>query len=120
MRLTREKGNEVLAGMKQVDIMNAQQVAENVWDPESDHVKPKVPTVQELLKSPLSKFIELAANDCGYQGSTQEHFCNYVQPLFLKAVSSASKEDSSNWWHAMIGPFSNKYWKAVITELKTF
>ncbi len=94
MRLRQEKGNEVLDSMKRVDIMNAQQVSENVWDLESDHIKPKEPTVQELLNSSLSKFIELAANDCGYQGSTQEIIFNYVYLLFLKVVSSASKEDT--------------------------
>ncbi len=72
MRLRQERGDKVLAYMKWVDIMNAHQVAENVWDPETDHIKSKVPTVQELLNSPLSKFIELTANDCGYQVITQE------------------------------------------------
>ena len=28
-------------------------------------------------------------------------------------------EDNSSWWEAMHGPFSDKYWKAAITEFET-
>ena len=33
---------------------------------ELDHIH----TVEELMASPLAKFIHLAANDCGYDGIT--------------------------------------------------
>ncbi len=39
---------------------------------ELDHI----PTVVELMDSPLAKFIHLAANDCGYNGSTKDLICN--------------------------------------------
>jgi hypothetical protein len=31
-----------------------------------------IPTVAELLESPLAKYITLAANDCGYSGTVEE------------------------------------------------
>ena len=55
-----------------------------------------VPTVEELLESPLSRFITLAANSCGYTGTTQELIVNWVHPLFLKAKAEASKSDNPN------------------------
>ena len=73
-------------------------------------------TVDELMNSHLAKFIELAANDCGYAGSTKELICNWVRPLFLKAKAAASKEDNPNWWQAINGPLSDEYWKAAVTE----
>ena len=76
-------------------------------------------TVDELMNSHLAKFIELAANDCGYAGSTKELICNWVHPLFLKAKSAASKEDNPTWWQAMSGPFADEYWKAAVTEIET-
>ena len=30
-----------------------------------------IPTVAELLESPLAKYITLAANDCGYSGTAE-------------------------------------------------
>ena len=53
-----------------------------------------IPTVAELMDSPLAKYITLAANDCGYGGTTEELIVSYVHPLFLKAHSAASKEDN--------------------------
>ena len=76
-------------------------------------------TVDELMNSHLAKFIELAANDCGYARSTKELICNWVHPLFLKAKSATSKEDNPNWWQAMNGPFADEYWKAAVTEIET-
>ncbi len=49
-----------------------------------------IPTVAELMGSPLAKYITLAANDCGYSGMVEELIVNYVHPLFLKAHSAAS------------------------------
>ena len=55
-----------------------------------------IPTVAELRDSPLAKYITLAANDCGYDGTAEELIVSYVHPLFLKAHSAASKEDNPN------------------------
>ena len=60
-----------------------------------------VPTVEELLNSPLSHIISFAANSCGYSGMTQELIVNWVHPLFLKTKAEASKADNPNWWEAM-------------------
>ena len=76
-------------------------------------------TVDAILSSPISKFIHLAANNCGYNGSTKELICKWVHPFFLKAKSAASKEDNPNWWQAMSGPFADDYWKAAVTEIET-
>jgi len=73
-----------------------------------------VPTVEELLESPLSRFITLAANSCGYSGTTQELIVNWVHPLFLKA-----KAEDPNWWEAMKSPFADEYWKAAVKEIET-
>ena len=32
----------------------------------------KIPTVSDLMESPLGRFIILAANDYGYEGTTKE------------------------------------------------
>jgi hypothetical protein len=72
-----------------------------------------VPIVEELLESPVSHFISLAANSCGYGGITQELIVNWVHLLFLKAKVEASKADNPNWWEAMKSPFVDEYWKAV-------
>ena len=47
-----------------------------------------IPTVADLLASPLAKYITLAANDCGYS-KAEELIVTYVHPLFLKAHSAA-------------------------------
>ena len=52
-----------------------------------------LPTVDDIMKCPLSKFIYFAANDCGYTGTRKELVVNWIHPLFLKAKSEASKED---------------------------
>jgi hypothetical protein len=59
-----------------------------------------IPTVAELLESPLANHITLAANDCGYSGMAEEFMdeellLNYVHLLILKARSSVSREDNS-------------------------
>ncbi len=53
-----------------------------------------IPTMAELMDSPLAKYITLAANDCGYSGTAEELIVTYVHPLFLKAHSAASKLDN--------------------------
>ncbi len=77
------------------------------------------PTIEELLASPLSKFITFAANDCGNSASFAEIFVNAVHPFFLKAKSEASKKDNPNWHQAMNGPFADVYWKAAEKEIIT-
>ena len=95
------------------------------WMEESDRMlntmelRQDVPTVEELLNSPLSRFILFAANSCGYSGTTQELIVNWVHPLFLKAKAEASKADNPNWWEAMRSPFAHKYWKAAVKEIET-
>ncbi len=59
-----------------------------------------IPTVAELMDSPLAQYITLAANDCGYSGTVEEVIVNYVYPLFLKAHSAASKLDNPSWKEA--------------------
>ena len=77
-----------------------------------------VPTVQELIDSPLSRFISFAANSCGYSGTTQELIVNWVHPLFIKAKAEASKADNPNWREAMKRPFADEYWKAASRKLR--
>ncbi len=60
-----------------------------------------IPTVADLLASPLTKYITLAANDCGYGGKAKELIVTYVNPLFLKAHSAASKADNPSWREAI-------------------
>ncbi len=60
-----------------------------------------VPTVEDLLNSPLSCFLSFVTNCCGHNGTTQELIINWVHPLFLKAKAEASKADNPNWWEAM-------------------
>ena len=92
---------------------------------QSDHMlntmelRQDVPTVEELLDSPLSCFISFAANSCGYSGMTQELIVNWAHPLFLKAKAEASKADNPNWWEAMKSPFADEYWKAAVKEIET-
>ena len=62
-----------------------------------------IPTVADILASPLTKFITLAANDCGYSGTAKELIVSYVHPLFLKAHSAASKADNPSWHEATRG-----------------
>jgi hypothetical protein len=78
-----------------------------------------IPTVAELMDSPLAKYITLAANYCGYGGTAEELIVSYVHPLFLKAHSAASKEDNPNWSQVTRGNFANKYWRAMELETAT-
>ena len=78
-----------------------------------------VPSVEELMDSPLSRFITFAANSCGYSGTTKELIVNWVHPLFLKAKAEAFKADTPNWWEAMKSPFADEYWKAAVKEIET-
>ena len=53
------------------------------------HLADSILTITKLLDSPISKFITIAANDCGYEGTTQDLIVNDVHPLFLKAKEAA-------------------------------
>ncbi len=97
-RQLRENGDESLAMMTMTD---------------------GIPTVSDLMDSPLAKYITLAANDCGYSGTAEELIVNYVHPLFLKAHTAASKEDNPTWKQATRGKFADEYWKAMEVEIAT-
>jgi hypothetical protein len=55
-----------------------------------------IPTVADLLASPLEKYITLEANNCGYSGTVKELIVTYDHPLFLKAHLAASKADNQS------------------------
>jgi hypothetical protein len=78
-----------------------------------------IPTVADLMDSPLAQYITLAANDCGYSGTAEELIVSYVHPLFLKAHSAASKLDNPSWKEATRGKFADEYWKAMELEVAT-
>jgi hypothetical protein len=81
-------------------------------------IEDSLPSISDLINSPLSKYITLAANDCGYDGMAEELMVQYVHPLFLRAHSAASKEDNPGWWEATRVKFADDYWKAM--EVKIF
>ena len=54
----------------------------------------------DLMDSPLSQYITLAENDCGYSGTAEELIVSYVHPLFSKAHSAASNMDNPSWKEA--------------------
>jgi hypothetical protein len=81
-------------------------------------IEESLPSISDLINSPLSMYITLAANDCGYDGMAEELIVQYVHPLFLRAHSAASKEDNPGWQEAMRGKFADDYWKAM--EVKIF
>ncbi len=78
-----------------------------------------LPTIEDILGSPLASFITFAANKCGYSGTAKDLIVNWVHPLFLKAKAKASKQDNPNWFQAMNGPFADEYWKAACKEIQT-
>ncbi len=81
-------------------------------------IQDSLPSISGLINSPLSKYITLAANDCGYDGTAEELIVSYVHPLFLRAHLAASKLENPGWREATWGKFANDYWKAM--ELKIF
>ena len=78
-----------------------------------------IPTVAELMDSPLASYITLAANNCGYSGTAEELIKSYVRPLFLKAHSAASKLNNPSWKEATCGKFADEYWKAMEVGIAT-
>ena len=65
----------------------------------------------------LARFITLAVNGCGCEGTTKELDVNWVHPLFLKAHAEASKQDNPNWNQAINGLFAYEYCKTFCTGL---
>ena len=43
-------------------------------------IEDSLPYISDLIDSPLSKYITLAANDCGYDGTVEELIVSYVHP----------------------------------------
>jgi hypothetical protein len=82
-------------------------------------IEDSLPSISDFINSPLSKYITLAANDCGYDGLAEELIVQYVHPLFLRAHSAASKEDNPGWREATWGKFADDYWKAMEVEIFT-
>jgi hypothetical protein len=78
-----------------------------------------LPSISDLINSPLSKYITLVANDCGYEGTATELLVSYIHPLFLKEHSAASKLDNPGWKEATRGKFVDDYWKAMELEIFT-
>ena len=66
-----------------------------------------------------SAVITLAANYCGYSGTSEDLIVNHVHPFFLKSKSAESVEDNPNWRQAMNGQFADEYWEAAVTEIDT-
>ena len=79
----------------------------------------EVPSVAVLMQSSISKFINFAASECGYDGTVESLVCDWIHPMMLQAKLAASQEDNPNWWQAMNGPFSAEYWEAACVEVET-
>ena len=74
------------------------------------HLADSIPTISELLDSPISNFITLDANYCGCEGTTKDLIVNYLHPLFLKSKEAASQDDNPNCSQAINCQFSDEYW----------
>ena len=79
----------------------------------------RIPSVEELMNSDLSRFVHLAAVDHGYAGTSSDLVVEWLHPLLLAAKNNANKEDYPTWWQAMNGPFAEEYWKAAVLEVET-
>ena len=78
-----------------------------------------LPSIDDIMKCPLSKFIHFDDNDCGYCGTRRKLVVNWIHPLFLKTKSAASKEDNPSWKDTMNGDFKVEFWEAALAEIKT-
>ena len=78
-----------------------------------------MPSAEFLVTSPLSKFIQFTAINCGCAGTSYELIANWVHSSSLKAKTEVSKSDTPNWRQAMSGPFREKFWTAACKELET-
>jgi hypothetical protein len=89
------------------------------WALQLVSIEDNLPSISDLINSPLSKYITLAENDCGYDGTAKELIVSYVHPLFLPAHSAASKLDNPGWQKATRDKFAINYWKAMELEIFT-
>ena len=74
------------------------------------HLADSIPTVVELLDSPIYNLITLATNDCSYEGTNEYLIVHYLHPLFMKAKACASQADNPDLRQAMDGQFAVEYW----------
>ena len=74
--------------------------------------------VADILESPIYKYITLAANKCGYSGTSEDLIVNHVHYLILKDKATEIKDYNTNWSESTTGTFVNKYWKATKTEIE--
>ena len=57
----------------------------------SMHQADIIPKITELLDIPISNFITLAVNYCGYSGTIEDLIINYIYPLFMKSKAAESQ-----------------------------
>jgi hypothetical protein len=89
------------------------------WALQLMSIEDSLPSISDLINSPLSMYISLAANDCRYDGTAEELIVSYVYPFFLQAHLAASKLDNPGWQEATQGKFADDYWKAMELEIFT-
>ncbi len=77
------------------------------WALQLMSIEDSLPSISDLINSPLSKYITLAANDYGYDGTAEELIVSYIHPLFLRAHLAASKLDNPSWRKATRGKFAD-------------
>ena len=68
------------------------------------------PTSDDILYSPITKFITLSANTCVYSGTTEDMIVNYVHPFFINSKKETSREDNNNWSEEINGQFLTIIW----------
>ncbi len=78
------------------------------WALQLMSIEDSLSSISDRINNPLSKYITLAANDCGYEGTAEELIVSYVNPLFLQAHSAASKLDNPGW-HKVVDPQVGTY-----------
>jgi hypothetical protein len=87
------------------------------WALQLMSIEDSLPSISDLINSPLSKYITLAADDCGYDRTAEELIVRYVHLLLFQAHSAASKLDNPGWQEATQGKFADDYWKAMELEI---
>jgi hypothetical protein len=66
-----------------------------------------IPDTLSLLSIPLERYLSVLANSCG-TGTLQDLHLHTISPLILAFFTAATKEDNSNWWQAMNGPYAKE------------
>ncbi len=69
------------------------------------------PTIEDLLASPLYKFITFTVNGCRCSDWFPKIIVTAIHLFFLKAQSKANKEDNLNWLQVMNGPFIDEFFQ---------